>query len=367
MSIRRMGARAAMAAVGVLVAMAFGAVSASAETLEFKATGKEQIAGVPPGLTSIHVVAIGGAGGPSVDGGSGGRGAVVSADVPVPSQGLFLYVEVGGAGLAAPCLTAGCPAFNGGATSIFGGGGGGASDVRTTSLEFPFPGSDTLESRLLVAGGGGGRGTPCSLLSEPGGFGGDAEQPGGNGANCGTPGGEGGGAGKETEGGAGGGGFAIGRPGSLGTGGVGGGFRGGGGGGGLYGGGGGGGGTRETATGGDASGGGGGGSNLVPVGGTAGLANSGEPASVTVTWTTLSERLANLLKAVTGVGPGKALADKVNTIQGDVAANNKAAACTELTGFLSLVKAQAGKKQITKAQAATFTKEAEEIQVALGC
>src|SRR4051794_30026480 len=34
MSVARMGARAALAAVGVLVAMAFGAVSASAETAE---------------------------------------------------------------------------------------------------------------------------------------------------------------------------------------------------------------------------------------------------------------------------------------------------------------------------------------------
>ena len=68
-----------------------------------------------------------------------------------------------------------------------------------------------------------------------------------------------------------------------------------------------------------------------------------------------------------GVGPGKALTNKVNAIQGDVAANNKAGACTELTGFLSLVKAQKEKKQITQKQAEEFTKEANEIKIALGC
>jgi hypothetical protein len=38
-----------------------------------------------------------------------------------------------------------------------------------------------------------------------------------------------------------------------------------------------------------------------------------------------------------------------------------------VTGFLNLVNAQQAKKQITKAQAESFTKEAEEIQAALGC
>ena len=89
---------------------------------------------------------------------------------------------------------------------------------------------------------------------------------------------------------------------------------------------------------------------------------------MTITYTgTVQERLTNLLNAVKGVGPGKALTDKVKAIQGDVAANNEAGACTELTGFLSLVKAQQAKKQITKAQAESFSKEAEEIKTALGC
>jgi len=77
-------------------------------------------------------------------------------------------------------------------------------------------------------------------------------------------------------------------------------------------------------------------------------------------------QLAYLLTAVTGVGPGTSLADKVKQIQGYVAANDTTAACGGLSTFIALVKAQTGKK-LSTAQAVLFTQEAESIKVLLGC
>jgi hypothetical protein len=77
-------------------------------------------------------------------------------------------------------------------------------------------------------------------------------------------------------------------------------------------------------------------------------------------------QLAALLTAVTGVGPGTSLADKVKQIQGYVAANDKANACGTLNAFINEVKAQKGKK-LTNAQAADFTAQANAIRINLGC
>jgi hypothetical protein len=273
-------------------------VSAFAVTQQFKSTGKEQEFKVPAGVTSVHVVGIGAAGGngTSIVGegleapeSSGGRGGIVSGDLTVkPEQ--VLYIEVGGLPVGgARCISAACiGGFNGGGSSTFGSGGGGASDVRTVSIGAePSPGNKAaLQSRLLVAAGGGGGGEACLVApSHPaGGAGGDAATPGGNGGNCGIAGAEGGGAGKETEGG--GGGKPFGKAGTLGMGGEGGAGTGGAGGAGLYGGGGGGTFTSEPGLAIGAAGGGGGGSNLVPTGGTfAGTAKLGEAGSVTITYT----------------------------------------------------------------------------------
>jgi hypothetical protein len=77
-------------------------------------------------------------------------------------------------------------------------------------------------------------------------------------------------------------------------------------------------------------------------------------------------QLDALLAAVTGVGPGKSLANKVKEIQANVAANQTANACTGLNDFISLVKAQKGKK-LTVAQADSFIAQANTIKTGLGC
>ncbi len=276
MSALRMGR---LPVAGVVVAGCFGlgllgAGNALAETVTFKATGKEQAFTVPAGVGSVHVVAIGGGGGVGASfggspGGAGGLGAIVSSNLGVQA-GETLYVEVGGNGHAGEGAEEG-------EGEEGGGGGGGASDVRTVSIGAePSPGSKaSLESRLLVAGGGGGGGVG-DCLSGSGGAGGNVGDEGDEGFGCAAFGGSGG-AGTSTKGGAGGTSSQnkAGEEGALGAGGRGS-QSGGGGGGGLYGGGGGGEGF--------AGGGGGGGSNLLPPGGEEKLAMAKEQPSVSITY-----------------------------------------------------------------------------------
>jgi uncharacterized repeat protein (TIGR01451 family) len=292
MSVARKGVWTALVAVVCTVGLLAGAGSALATTKTFTYTGKEEEFKVPAGVTSVHVVAVGGAGGSGAGtfggkGGAGGLGAVVSGDLGV-TAGETLYVEVGGMGPSEPESVIG--AFNGGGATSGSGAGGGASDVRTVSISAepgaePSPGNKTsLDSRKLIAAGGGGGGEGVLCTTAIGGAGGNAEQEGHRGEECEAFGG-GGGAGKSTEGGEGGtsslGGIA-GEMGKLGAGG--GNNTGGGGGGGRYGGGSGGEGL--------AAGGGGGGSNLVPPGGTAKVAKAKEEASVTITYTVTSPDLS---------------------------------------------------------------------------
>jgi hypothetical protein len=277
------GARAPMSTALILAAtMALvGASAASALVVEetFQYTGAEQTLTVPDGVTQVHVIATGAAGGTASDGGTpGGRGAVVSGDLPVKAG--LLYVEVGGLGSGAGGFNGGGNGGKGGfGGEVLSGGGGGASDVREVSSG----GVSSLQSRLLVAAGGGGGGIfqEQSNPACPGGPGGDEEQPGTDGANCGNAVAFGGGAGRANEAGAGGAGQPQGTPGTLGAGGddtaEG---NGGGGGGGLYGGGGGGGTQMFTA----GAAGGGGGSNLVPAGGTSAVAALGAQPSVTISY-----------------------------------------------------------------------------------
>lgn len=257
MSVGRMGrvrvAGVVIAVGGVLAALGSAAPAAFAESCQtghvtFTSKGEEQCYVVPVGVTKVSVRAVGGLGGEGLYFVSGGFGAVVSGVLPV-RPGSTLYVEVASNG----CKRCGGNSFGGGAGA---GGdaasGGGASDVRELPLE---DGAASLHSRLLVAGGGGGAGSPSEYSF--GGPGGGAEASGeggagGNGENASgeAQGGEGGRGGTADEGGQGGkGGYGSARTGNAGgsgvpgTGGSGGGASeaaGGGGGGGLYGGGGGG-------------------------------------------------------------------------------------------------------------------------------
>src|SRR5882724_6220216 len=58
----------------------------------YTAGGEQQLT-LPAGVSTLHVVAVGGAGGGTL-GGSGGTGAQVTADMPA-SGGVTLFVEVG--------------------------------------------------------------------------------------------------------------------------------------------------------------------------------------------------------------------------------------------------------------------------------
>jgi virginiamycin B lyase len=79
-----------------------------------------------------------------------------------------------------------------------------------------------------------------------------------------------------------------------------------------------------------------------------------------------AEQLAELAAAVTGVGPGQSLGEKVSAIQADVNASDTADACTALGAFGNEVDAQTGKK-LSAAQVASFDTQAQDIEAALGC
>lgn len=247
---------------GTLPAGASAACVTGSGSVTFQSTGAEQCYTVPAGVSEVQVTAVGGVGGAGT-GGAGGYGAMVSGSVAV-SAGGTLWVEVGANG-----TVNGTAGFGGGgAAAGDGGSGGGASDVRTVASGQ----SDSLQSRVLVAGGGGGGGGVGGASG--GGSGGSAgEYATGVGATgvAGAAykdagGGSGGGGGSLTAGGSGGtGGTApitgnTGLAGGFGVGGGGGGtvLGGGGGGGGYWGGGGGGAGGQDLASGYMGNGGGGG-------------------------------------------------------------------------------------------------------------
>ena len=309
LSARRWSHRVVAAAAVCVLAFTGMVTPSQAEpiTQQFLCTGGEQWFSVPAGVTSLQVVATGAPGGTLPEGANaGGRGAQVTADLVV-APGDFLWINVG------------CPGaehfggFNGGGTAntaLYGGegaGGGGASDIRTISRIS----TGTLESRLIVAAGGGGEGGTNEWgNSTNGGAGGNAGADGGNAGGTTNSRGR---AGTATAGGAGGsangtsqqGNPQPGAPGQAGTGGNGGAYGvntpgrgGGGGGGGLFGGGGGGGGGLASGT--DfGGGGGGGGSSLVPAGGTLALADAGAAASVTITYEATPATTTTTLPATT--------------------------------------------------------------------
>jgi hypothetical protein len=79
-----------------------------------------------------------------------------------------------------------------------------------------------------------------------------------------------------------------------------------------------------------------------------------------------AEQLADLLTAVTGIGPGTSLADKASQGEAYLVANDVADACSTLAAFINEVKAQSGITLLTS-QAATLIATAQRIEAVLGC
>jgi hypothetical protein len=118
-------------------------------TVTFNYTGANQNWTVPANVFSISVLAAGARGGDAL---YGGRGAIVSATIPV-TPGQILRIRVGERG----GLGAGSGGWNGGGhgrdasnSAYRSGGGGGATDIRVS----PYG----IDDRIVVAAGGGGRG-----------------------------------------------------------------------------------------------------------------------------------------------------------------------------------------------------------------
>jgi hypothetical protein len=149
--------------VGLLLAFAATASAAttpSDPTVEgghAYAAGSTSDFGVPAGVRSIQVHAVGGRGA-AKSGKQGGFAAAVNGALEV-EPGELLWAVVGGN------ATGSEGGSNGGGSGGFsalgaavGGGGGGASDIRTVDPTLDPFGAPSLESRLIIAAGGGGAG-----------------------------------------------------------------------------------------------------------------------------------------------------------------------------------------------------------------
>lgn len=120
--------------------------------LTFNFLGTAQKFTVPVNVTSLRVTLFGGSGGNSQaykqSLASGGRGAMISSQIPVTPGEVFVII-VGSAGtLYIGGYNGGGDSANEGYTTSEGGGGGGATDFRRS----PY----SLADRILIAGGGGG-------------------------------------------------------------------------------------------------------------------------------------------------------------------------------------------------------------------
>lgn len=79
-----------------------------------------------------------------------------------------------------------------------------------------------------------------------------------------------------------------------------------------------------------------------------------------------AEQLQDLVGAVTGSGPGRSLAAKLNSISTAAAAGQTPDACSELGAFVNEVEAQSG-KSIGASEATELVIAAERIEAVLGC
>ena len=149
-------ARRILAALGSLALAAAGLVAidtpAQALTQTYSYTGGPQIYVVPDAVTSLTVSLEGAQGGSPSAGGTGGKGATVTATIAV-NPGEVLMLMVGGNGGSNG-------GWNGGGRGA--GTGGGATDIRrpafSTSSSCAYTLTCTAGDRIVVAGGGGGGG-----------------------------------------------------------------------------------------------------------------------------------------------------------------------------------------------------------------
>ncbi len=134
-------------------------------TITFTSTTDYYSWNVPNGITSVNVIAQGGAGGAgyySTERAPGGFGAILTETITVTS-GDILHFYVGGAGGNGPGGVAGANAAgSSGAAGAYtsatfgGGGGGGASEIRRNGT--------AISNRIIVAAGGGGGGSGCGAI-----------------------------------------------------------------------------------------------------------------------------------------------------------------------------------------------------------
>jgi hypothetical protein len=79
-----------------------------------------------------------------------------------------------------------------------------------------------------------------------------------------------------------------------------------------------------------------------------------------------AEQLSDLANAVNGVGPGRSLADKVASVQSDLAANDNSDACGTLNAFINEVNAQTG-TTIPTTTAGPLIAAAQQIEAVIPC
>lgn len=171
--VRRILAVASSLALATLGLVAVNA-PAQAVTQTYNFTGGPQIYVVPDAVTSVTVSLQGAQGGSPTSGGTGGKGATVSATIAV-NPGEVLMLMVGGNGTSNG-------GWNGGGRGA--GTGGGATDIRrpafSTSSSCAYTLTCVAGDRIVVAGGGGGGGWALNVPATANG--GDAGQTGSAGA-----------------------------------------------------------------------------------------------------------------------------------------------------------------------------------------